>query len=49
VTATSHPVETINAVTLFTADMGAAVDFYGALGFELLSGTRPRVHHVPRR
>ena len=37
-TATSHPVETINAVTLFTADMGSAVDFYGALGFELLSG-----------
>jgi catechol 2,3-dioxygenase-like lactoylglutathione lyase family enzyme len=38
VTATSQSVETINAVTLFTADMGAAVDFYATLGFELLSG-----------
>lgn len=37
-TATSQSVETINAVTLFTADMDAAVDFYEALGFELLSG-----------
>jgi uncharacterized glyoxalase superfamily protein PhnB len=38
VTATSQSVETINAVTLFTADMGAAVDFYGTLGFQLLTG-----------
>jgi catechol 2,3-dioxygenase-like lactoylglutathione lyase family enzyme len=37
-TATSETVETINAVTLLTADMGAAVSFYGALGFDLLSG-----------
>lgn len=42
-TATSQqPVETINAVTLLTADMGAAVDFYSRLGFELLSGGRDR-------
>ena len=36
--ATSESVETINAVTLLTADMAAAVGFYGALGFDLLSG-----------
>ena len=38
VTATSESVESINAVTLLTADMAAAVRFYGALGFVLLSG-----------
>lgn len=37
-TATSESVHSINAVTLLTADMTAAVDFYGTLGFELLSG-----------
>ncbi len=37
-TTTSHPVEAINAVTLLTADMGAAVAFYGTLGFRVLSG-----------
>ncbi len=35
---TSESVETINAVTLLTADMGNAVAFYGALGFDLNSG-----------
>jgi catechol 2,3-dioxygenase-like lactoylglutathione lyase family enzyme len=38
VTATSESVRSINAVTLLTADMAAAVDFYGTLGFDLLSG-----------
>jgi catechol 2,3-dioxygenase-like lactoylglutathione lyase family enzyme len=38
VTATSESVETINAVTLLTADMSAAVSFYSTLGFELQSG-----------
>lgn len=33
-----EPVESISAVTLFTADMGAAVAFYEALGFSLLYG-----------
>ncbi len=33
-----EPVESISAVTLFTADMGAAVGFYRALGFPLLYG-----------
>ena len=41
-TAPSRPVETINAVTLLTADMGAAVAFYETLGFELLSGGSER-------
>ncbi len=36
--ATSQSVESINAVTLLTADMGAAVAFYCTIGFELLSG-----------
>lgn len=41
-TATSRPVETINAVTLLTADMDSAASFYETLGFELLSGGRDR-------
>ena len=32
------PVESIGAVTLLTADMGAAVTFYQALGFHMLYG-----------
>jgi catechol 2,3-dioxygenase-like lactoylglutathione lyase family enzyme len=32
------PVESINAVTLATADMATAVAFYDALGFELAAG-----------
>lgn len=32
------PVEQISAVTLLTADMARAVDFYQALGFRLLYG-----------
>ena len=31
-------IEEINAVTLVTADMDAAVAFYGALGFRIASG-----------
>jgi uncharacterized glyoxalase superfamily protein PhnB len=38
VNATSESVRSINAVTLLTADMAAAVDFYGTLGFQLLAG-----------
>jgi catechol 2,3-dioxygenase-like lactoylglutathione lyase family enzyme len=38
VAATRETIETINAVTLLTADMGAAVAFYDTLGFDLLSG-----------
>jgi catechol 2,3-dioxygenase-like lactoylglutathione lyase family enzyme len=34
------PVEQISAVTLLTADMARAVDFYHALGFRLLYGGR---------
>ena len=34
------PVERISAVTLVTADMAAAVEFYEALGFRLLYGGR---------
>ena len=37
-TTTSESVQTINAVTLLTADMPAAVEFYEALGFQLLAG-----------
>ena len=37
-TTTSDPVEAINAVTLLTADMAAAVEFYGTIGFQTLSG-----------
>ena len=37
-TATSDPVEAINAVTLLTADMAASVEFYGTIGFQVLSG-----------
>ncbi|MGZ4690228.1 MAG: VOC family protein [Acidimicrobiia bacterium] len=37
-TTTSEPVQSINAVTLLTANMPAAVDFYRALGFTLMSG-----------
>ena len=37
-TAPSESVRSINAVTLLTADMAAAIDFYGTLGFEILSG-----------
>lgn len=37
-TATSESVETINAVTLLTADMVAAVAFYDTLGFDLITG-----------
>lgn len=33
-----EPIEQINAVTLLTADMAAAVAFYDALGFRLLYG-----------
>jgi len=33
------PVESINAVTLATADMAAAVAFYDALGFRRVSGS----------
>jgi catechol 2,3-dioxygenase-like lactoylglutathione lyase family enzyme len=33
-----EPVESISAVTLFTADMNDAVGFYRALGFVLLYG-----------
>jgi catechol 2,3-dioxygenase-like lactoylglutathione lyase family enzyme len=33
-----EPVESISAVTLLTTDMGAAVAFYQALGFQLLYG-----------
>jgi len=40
VTATSEPVEAINAVTLLTAAMPPAVEFYETLGFQLLSGGR---------
>ncbi len=36
--ATSESVESINAVTLLTADMAASVAFYSTLGFQLLSG-----------
>ena len=32
------PIESINAVTLVTGDMGSAVGFYRDLGFELVSG-----------
>jgi catechol 2,3-dioxygenase-like lactoylglutathione lyase family enzyme len=32
------PVESISAVTLLTVDMGEAVAFYRALGFDLLYG-----------
>jgi catechol 2,3-dioxygenase-like lactoylglutathione lyase family enzyme len=35
----ADPVESINAVTLATADMAAAVAFYDALGFRRLSGS----------
>jgi catechol 2,3-dioxygenase-like lactoylglutathione lyase family enzyme len=35
-----EPVESIGAVTLFTADMNEAVAFYRALGFVLLYGGR---------
>lgn len=35
---TKESIETINAVTLLTADMVAAVAFYDTLGFRLLSG-----------
>jgi catechol 2,3-dioxygenase-like lactoylglutathione lyase family enzyme len=34
----AEPIESISAVTLFTADMGAATNFYQALGFHLLYG-----------
>lgn len=34
----SSPVERISAVTLLTADMATAADFYHALGFRLLYG-----------
>jgi catechol 2,3-dioxygenase-like lactoylglutathione lyase family enzyme len=34
------PIERISAVTLITADMARAVDFYQALGFRLLYGGR---------
>jgi catechol 2,3-dioxygenase-like lactoylglutathione lyase family enzyme len=34
------PIERISAVTLVTADMARAVDFYQALGFRLLYGGR---------
>jgi catechol 2,3-dioxygenase-like lactoylglutathione lyase family enzyme len=40
VTTTSDPVESINAVTLLTADMAASVEFYATLGFQTLSGGR---------
>jgi catechol 2,3-dioxygenase-like lactoylglutathione lyase family enzyme len=35
-----EPVQTINAVTLVTADMLAAVEFYLALGFRAVAGGR---------
>lgn len=35
----ADPVESINAVTLATADMAAAVAFYDALGFRRVSGS----------
>jgi catechol 2,3-dioxygenase-like lactoylglutathione lyase family enzyme len=35
---TSESVESINAVTLLTANMPAAVDFYETLGFRILAG-----------
>ena len=35
---TSARVEAINAVTLLTANMSGAVDFYEALGFRLVTG-----------
>jgi catechol 2,3-dioxygenase-like lactoylglutathione lyase family enzyme len=38
-----EPVESISAVTLFTADMNEAVGFYQALGFVLLYGGREAV------
>jgi catechol 2,3-dioxygenase-like lactoylglutathione lyase family enzyme len=34
----SHPIQSISAVTLLTANMGKAVAFYRDLGFELLYG-----------
>jgi len=34
----ADPVESINAVTLLTADMGAAVAFYRAMGFQVVAG-----------
>jgi len=34
----TEPVESISAITLVTRDMGAAHDFYAALGFALLYG-----------
>lgn len=37
---TSESVEAINAVTLLTANMPGAVDFYETLGFQILSGGR---------
>jgi catechol 2,3-dioxygenase-like lactoylglutathione lyase family enzyme len=40
VAVTSEPVEAINAVTLLTADMARAVDFYETLGFRILAGGR---------
>jgi catechol 2,3-dioxygenase-like lactoylglutathione lyase family enzyme len=38
VAVTSDAVESINAVTLLTADMDASVAFYSGIGFELLAG-----------
>jgi catechol 2,3-dioxygenase-like lactoylglutathione lyase family enzyme len=38
VAATSETIETINAVTLLTADMAPAVRFYDTLGFAIISG-----------
>jgi catechol 2,3-dioxygenase-like lactoylglutathione lyase family enzyme len=35
---TDHPIESISAVTLATADMATAVAFYEGLGFERLYG-----------
>lgn len=35
----ADPVESLNAVTLATADMAAAVAFYDALGFRRVSGS----------
>jgi len=37
-----EPVESISAVTLLTVDMVAAVSFYQALGFHVLSGGKER-------
>ena len=34
----SHPIQSISAVTLLTADMRRAVTFYRDLGFEILYG-----------